>query len=715
MMILLLSSQIIFSTASSVDNSSSNIHDKAASNKDAVTANYYDDTATTSTSSSQQQPQQPSQQQQQQIITSQEEENEARSICQSLAGQYSTSDNIYYYPLLSSNCYKYISCQENDIIEYHSCPEEEDGEKYVFDITLQGCNWDDRVHCPEYYHHHHDIVDVDGATEEAEGEGENEIIDNIIMKETGESVLPVDTQHNNFIIPHTTTSNNNIINNKETELLQICNSKSFGLYALYSTQCQEYVTCFNGQVSSIQSCHHELIFDSTIQNCNWPNQVVDMGCHSVVVVTKIGVEPDDDADVAATAVVKEEEAQVVVSTADDALSSTTTTTTTSSSTVKNVRPTGESRTRRPTSSPTSTVTSTQEEEIEEARSICQSLAGEYIPNHYYPLLSSNCYKYISCQEDDIIEYHSCPDGLVFDIMEQGCNWGDKVHCPEYYHHTDVRDGADAATIDQQQQQQQQGMETQQQDIIEERNSASSTKVYEWLNTKKQQLNDNVFQSTTKDGVSYRSYWFQLNDFIKALQVSNASSNYGRSITGDPKHIFYLGNKEDEWEYGLVNAAAFLAHAMTLSIKHDACDEFNSDKNTDADATAVGGVTKFAISNSCGQLGYNYEDFHCPDNERQMECPVDKNLNIQATTTPIYPNAPPPLSCRPRNVSESYTGYWDVSTGEEVTTFPYENAFGRTNIEGCCYWGRGAIHTRGVCNIGKLNYYLGKKVRVRVME
>jgi hypothetical protein len=434
------------------------------------------------------------------------------------------------------------------------------------------------------------------------------------------------------------------------------------------------------------------LFDNAIQNCNWPNQVVDMGCHSVVVVTKIAVEEEEE---------------------EEASSSSTTESSTTSSTVKNVRPTTVSRTRRPTSSPTtSTVTtSTQEEESEEARTICQSLAGEYVPGHYYPLLSSNCYKYISCQDDDIIEYHTCPDGLVFDITEQGCNWGDKVHCPEYYHHhTDIRDGADDATVDQQQQQQQQGMETQQQDFIEERNSASSTKVYEWLNTKKQELNDNVFQSTTKDGVSYRSYWFQLNDFIKALQVSNASSNYGRSITGDPKHIFYLGNKEDEWEYGLVNAAAFLAHAMTLSIKHDACDEFNSDKNTDADASAVGGVTKFAISNSCGQLGYNYEDFHCPDNERQMECPVNKNLNIQATTTPIYPNAPPPLSCRPRNVSESYTGYWDVSTGEEVTTFPYENAFGRTNIEGCCYWGRGAIHTRGVCNIGKLNYYLGKKVR-----
>ena len=32
--------------------------------------------------------------------------------------------------------------------------------------------------------------------------------------------------------------------------------------------------------------------------------------------------------------------------------------------------------------------------------------------------------------------------------------------------------------------------------------------------------------------------------------------------------------------------------------------------------------------------------------------------------------------------------------------------GRTDVEGCCYWGRGALHTKGVCNLGILNYYMG---------
>jgi len=33
---------------------------------------------------------------------------------------------------------------------------------------------------------------------------------------------------------------------------------------------------------------------------------------------------------------------------------------------------------------------------------------------------------------------------------------------------------------------------------------------------------------------------------------------------------------------------------------------------------------------------------------------------------------------------------------------------RTDVEGCCWWGRGAIQTTGICNFGKLNYFLGAK-------
>lgn len=51
--------------------------------------------------------------------------------------------------------------------------------------------------------------------------------------------------------------------------------------------------------------------------------------------------------------------------------------------------------------------------------------------------------------------------------------------------------------------------------------------------------------------------------------------------------------------------------------------------------------------------------------------------------------------------------WDRSTGMSSNS-AYANALGRTDTEGCCWWGRGALLTKGVCNIGKLNYFLGKR-------
>jgi len=34
--------------------------------------------------------------------------------------------------------------------------------------------------------------------------------------------------------------------------------------------------------------------------------------------------------------------------------------------------------------------------------------------------------------------------------------------------------------------------------------------------------------------------------------------------------------------------------------------------------------------------------------------------------------------------------------------------GRTDVEGCCWWGRGSIQMTGTCNYGKLNFYMGKR-------
>jgi len=243
-------------------------------------------------------------------------------------------------------------------------------------------------------------------------------------------------------------------------------------------------------------------------------------------------------------------------------------------------------------------------------------------------------------------------------------------------------------------------------------------LFTWLQSHRRELNTNIFRSQTKDGVNYRSYWFQYQDFYQALQLVSGG-NSGRSITGNTKHLFYVGNDnvESSWEYGLVNVANFLAQSMVESISSDACDEYSHESNTDDDAAKQGGddgntkkdaSEKYAISNSCGQNNMNYQDMKCSADESYMACDVDRSMILQATTSAVYPNAPPPLSCRPRSVSESYTGYWDGTAGKEMSIFPYENSFGRTDIEGCCYWGRGALQTKGVCSIGKLNYYLGKR-------
>jgi len=39
---------------------------------------------------------------------------------------------------------------------------------------------------------------------------------------------------------------------------------------------------------------------------------------------------------------------------------------------------------------------------------------------------------------------------------------------------------------------------------------------------------------------------------------------------------------------------------------------------------------------------------------------------------------------------------------------FDQPEGRTDVEGCCWWGRGAIQTTGTCNFGKLNFYMGKR-------
>ena len=56
------------------------------------------------------------------------------------------------------------------------------------------------------------------------------------------------------------------------------------------------------------------------------------------------------------------------------------------------------------------------------------------------------------------------------------------------------------------------------------------------------------------------------------------------------------------------------------------------------------------------------------------------------------------------------GGWTFCGGEGCANAPAPvfNRTGRTDVEGCCWWGRGVIQTTGTCNFGKLNYYMGKR-------
>jgi len=187
-----------------------------------------------------------------------------------------------------------------------------------------------------------------------------------------------------------------------------------------------------------------------------------------------------------------------------------------------------------------------------------------------------------------------------------------------------------------------------------------------------------------------------------------------------KKIYLGGDCAHCHMYGLVNVAAFLAQAMKETIRYDACDENSWDR--------VGADLMYPVANACGQLGQSYQDYQCSEEERHMECEVDPQMTITAVTNAKWWGAPGPLQCGPKSLYPQ-TGHWDYmyacndiwanppetcdayegqTGGKAMNDAAYPNAAGRTDVEGCCWWGRGVIQTSGVCNFGKLNYFLGKR-------
>ena len=195
--------------------------------------------------------------------------------------------------------------------------------------------------------------------------------------------------------------------------------------------------------------------------------------------------------------------------------------------------------------------------------------------------------------------------------------------------------------------------------------------------------------------------------------------------------------------GLANVAAFLSHAMIASILDDSCDEINWEPIMPTGGGAMefedeeGGALDFEgvypLSNACGQRGVSYAHsvFHansCPEEHR---CDADPGMIVTAASSspsppppspsspPSYasdgdrrpPHRPPPLTCRPRTADEKITGYFDPRTGNVTNGWMTSgdvvpSSSGKTDVEGCCWWGRGALHTRGVCGLGRVNAFLG---------
>jgi len=251
------------------------------------------------------------------------------------------------------------------------------------------------------------------------------------------------------------------------------------------------------------------------------------------------------------------------------------------------------------------------------------------------------------------------------------------------------------------------------------------------------------------------------DMVRAVELM--------ATTGIGSAKFWLGEGSN-FIYGLVNVAAFLAQTMQETIQFNACDE-NNWSNKDVVKGTPGhpgaGGSEYSSTSACGQLHQSYQDYTCSAEEDaiaggQMACDVDPNMEARAATQATWYGAPPKLFCAPKSkvpnaprwdfsapwcappggwgAVEPFADdapldeYWEyVNNGGSCKDYqgiktggwkfdgegcadgacPGSDAplFGqpaRTDVEGCCWWGRGVIQTTGVCNFGKMNYYMGKR-------
>lgn len=131
--------------------------------------------------------------------------------------------------------------------------------------------------------------------------------------------------------------------------------------------------------------------------------------------------------------------------------------------------------------------------------------------------------------------------------------------------------------------------------------------------------------------------------------------------------FYVGHQTStnrvHRKRGLVNVAAFLAHARTAAVYDSVCDEQNTD--------AIEGKY-YPLSNSCGQYGEMYQNLRCAPDESFMECPPDPGLQMSAVEAlTASENDPPPFFCGPTEYFPS-TGYYDGESYKINNKDPFAN-------------------------------------------
>ena len=87
----------------------------------------------------------------------------------------------------------------------------------------------------------------------------------------------------------------------------------------------------------------------------------------------------------------------------------------------------------------------------------------------------------------------------------------------------------------------------------------------------------------------------------------------------------------------------------------------------------------------------------------MECSVDLSMRVESKS--IGNSLSKPFFCAPLQ-THPFTGYFDPSQNRVVSSAPFANDIGRTDVSGCCYWGRGILLSSGICDIGRFNYLFG---------